>query len=48
MKHHVMWKAVCQCGWTTGYVESASKAQKAMKQHLDNDPHRDYVDVPLI
>lgn len=44
---NAQWKAVCQCGWTTGYQASADKCRKMLKAHVDNDPHKDYTDVPM-
>ena len=44
---NAMWKVVCECGWSSGYQPSAQKAKALLKKHTDNDPHRDYVDVPM-
>lgn len=47
MKRNVIFTGTCECGWTTGPQESCAKAQKAMKRHIDDNPHRDFDDVPL-
>lgn len=47
MKKNVMYKAVCECGWDSGYHDSIQSVQKALKAHNDNDAHRDFVDVPV-
>ena len=47
MKRIVTFEATCECGWTTGPLESCAKVQKAVKRHIDDNPHRDFEDVPL-
>ena len=34
------------CGWTAGPFTTATKAQKEAKQHDNEQPHRDYDDIP--
>jgi hypothetical protein len=35
------------CGWTAQGFSTAAKATKAAKQHLNDNPHRDFEDVPM-
>ena len=41
------WKAACSCGWQTEWLPKASDVSRALKKHHDENPHRDYVDVPM-
>jgi hypothetical protein len=47
MKKTFTYVAICECGWKSTPQETASKAQRAAKQHANNDVHRDFDDVPL-
>lgn len=42
------WEVRCEaCGWSSGPQVSVEKARKKLKEHNNNNAHRDFDDVPL-
>ncbi len=40
--------AACDyCEWVSGQCSTIAEAQKEAKQHLNDNPHRDYSDDPI-
>ena len=44
---HITFVAVCDvCGWRSEH-STCTKAQEAAKQHLNDNPHRNYDDLAM-
>lgn len=48
MKIPTTWEVRCEaCGSSSGPQATVAKAQKWLKDHVNNNQHRDFEDVPM-